>query len=200
MGISEEAKARRRKEILKAATALFMKKGYEGTSFNEIAVKARASKETLYAWFGSKSEILNELLRERGDTLRLTVEKEASSGKPEDVLFVIAREVLRQMNTPALRLMSAAVTAASKHRELRDLVTERLSPAPLAAYLEICRAAGLMAFDDARRAAMVFSVMAQGDYPVQISTGLMKEISEAEIETHARFVTTLFLKATAPVK
>jgi AcrR family transcriptional regulator len=200
MGISEEAKNRRRKEILKAATALFVKKGYEGTSFNEIAVKARASKETLYAWFGSKTEILNELLRERGDTLQATIQAEATSGKPEDVLFVIAREVLRQMvNSPALRLMSAALAAAPKHKELRDLVAERLSPAPLAAYLEYCRGMGLMAFDDAQRAAMVFGVMLQGDYPVRLGVGLIKTISEEEIETHARFVTKMFLKATAPV-
>jgi AcrR family transcriptional regulator len=200
MGISDERKDRRRKEILKAATALFVKKGFEGTSFNEIAVKARASKETLYAWFGSKTEILNELLRERGDTLRLTIEAEASDGKPEQVLFVLAREVLRQMaTTPALRLFSAALAAAPKHRELRDLVAERIDPAPLAAYLEICRVMGLMAFDDAHRAAMVFGVMVQGDYPVRLTAGLIKSISNEEIDAHARFVTAMFLKFTAPV-
>ena len=111
----------------------------------------------------------------------------------------INRELLRQMGTtPALALFNAALRAAPKHGELRDLVAERLDPAPLAAYLEICRAAGLMVFDDANRAARVFGAMIQADYPVRLAAGLIKGISDEEIDTHARFVTKMFLKCTSP--
>ena len=199
MGISDDRKNRRRQEILKAATALFVKKGFDGTSFNEIAVRARASKETLYAWFGSKTGILNAILRERGDALQLTIEAEASGGLPEQVLYVLAREVLRTLaNTPVIALFNAAMASARKHPELRELVAERISSAPLAAYLEICRGMGLMKFDDAQQMAMVFGAMVQGDYAVRLSAGMIKGISEEEIEKHARLVTRLFLKCTAP--
>lgn len=196
MGISEDRKNKRRKEILKAAAALFVKNGFEGTSFNEIAVKARASKETLYAWFGSKADILRELLRERENTLRVTVDAETAGGTPEQVLLVFAREVLRQIaTTPAVALFNAALQAAPKDGDLRDLVDERIDPTLLAARLEVWRVMGLMAFDDAHRAATVFGAMIQGDYTIRLTAGLIKTISDEEIETHARFVTKMFLKA-----
>jgi hypothetical protein len=47
---------------------------------------------------------------------------------------------------------------------------------------------------------MVFGVMVQGDYPVRLAAGLIKGISEEEIDEHARFVTKMFLKSTAPVQ
>lgn len=196
MGISEDRKNQRRKEILKAASALFVKKGFEGTSFNEIAAKARASKETLYAWFGSKTEILNQLLREREDSVVRTVSVDAASGEPEQVLYVVAREILRAIVTaPGLGLMNAALQAAPNDGDLRDLLAERLDPAPLAIRLILWRTMGLISFEDAERTAMVFGAMVQGDYPVRLTAGLIKTISDEEIETHARFVTKMFLKA-----
>lgn len=196
MGISEDRKSQRRKEILKAASALFAKKGFEGTSFNEIAVKARASKETLYAWFGSKTEILNELLRERKDTLVRTVDDEVPNGEPEQVLYVFAREVLREIATPpSLRLFNAALQAAQKDGDLRDLVADRIDPTLLVARLMLWRTMGLMTFEDAHRTAVVLGAMIQGDYPVRLTAGLIETISEEEIEAHARFVTKMFLKS-----
>lgn len=196
MGISEDRKKQRRKEILKAAADLFANNGFEGTSFNEIAVKARASKETLYAWFGSKTEILHALLSERADTVRGTVEAEAKSGEPEEVLFVFAREVLREIaKKTSLRLLNAAITAAPKDGDLRDLVADRIDMSLLAARLALWRAMGLMAFEDANRTAMVFAAMVQGGYPVLLTAGLIETIPDEEIETHARFVTKMFLKA-----
>ena len=199
MGISEDRKNQRRKEILKAASALFAKNGFEGTSFNEIAVKARASKETLYAWFGSKTEILHELLRERGETLRTNIEAEARNSDPEQALFVLAREVLREIASgPGLRLFYAALTAAPKDGDLRDLLAERIDSSALVPQLMIWRAMGIMSFEDAYRTAMVFGVMVQGDYPVRLTAGLIQTISEEEIETHARFATKMFLRAVRP--
>lgn len=199
MGISDERKNRRRKEILKVAAALFIKKGFDGTSFNEIAERSRASKETLYAWFGSKTEILATLVRENGDRLRQAIETQVTGGTPDEVLYVIAREVLRGISrSPELSLFGAAMSGAQRFPELRNLVAEALDGGPLVAYLEICRATGLMAFDDSRRTAMVLASMMGGDYAVRLSTGLIKSISEEEIEAHARFVTKMFLKSVAP--
>ena len=199
MGIASDRKDQRRKEILEAAAALFVEKGFDGASFNEIAVRARASKETLYAWFGNKIEILKALLREGGETLRLSVEAEAAGGTPEQVLFVLARAILRTIaTTPVISLFGAALAGAQRHPELRELIAERLDGTALALYLEMCRAQGLMAFENAARTAMIFSAMAQGDYSVRLSAGLIEGISEEEIEAHARVATKMFLKAVAP--
>lgn len=52
----------RRKEILDVALELFSKKGYSGTSVDDICKKAKITKGGLYWHFSSKKEILNTLV------------------------------------------------------------------------------------------------------------------------------------------
>ncbi len=52
-------KEKRRRELLDAAFLEFSTKGYGGASMEAIARRARASKETLYAWFENKETLLN---------------------------------------------------------------------------------------------------------------------------------------------
>ena len=52
----------RRTTLIEAASNLFMEKGYEATTMDEIAAGAGVAKGTLYHYFASKSELL-EVLR-----------------------------------------------------------------------------------------------------------------------------------------
>jgi AcrR family transcriptional regulator len=54
----ERERATRRKEIIDAAQNLFISKGFENTTMDEIAEKAEFGKPTLYSYFKSKDEIL----------------------------------------------------------------------------------------------------------------------------------------------
>lgn len=54
----EELRERSREKILAAALHLFAHKGYEATSIESIAKKARISKGLIYNYFRSKKEIL----------------------------------------------------------------------------------------------------------------------------------------------
>ncbi len=62
MGRKEREKITRKNEILDAAKKLFIKKGFFGTSMDEIALKAEFSKRTLYTYFKSKEEIYYTVL------------------------------------------------------------------------------------------------------------------------------------------
>ncbi|MGI8910427.1 MAG: TetR/AcrR family transcriptional regulator, partial [Rubrobacteraceae bacterium] len=55
-------KERRREEILVAALEVLEERGYREASMREVAARARASKETLYSWFGSKSGLFEALI------------------------------------------------------------------------------------------------------------------------------------------
>ena len=59
---SRRSSAKRREEILKVALSVLAERGYRGASMREIAVRAQASKETLYAWFGNKRGLFEELV------------------------------------------------------------------------------------------------------------------------------------------
>jgi AcrR family transcriptional regulator len=55
-------KAEKKREILKAALAVFSQKGFHKTSMNDVAQKAEIAKGTLYDYFESKDELFLSLL------------------------------------------------------------------------------------------------------------------------------------------
>ncbi len=57
----EQEKVIRRNDILKAAEKIFIKKGYEGSTIDEIAASSEYTKRTIYQYFQSKEEILSAL-------------------------------------------------------------------------------------------------------------------------------------------
>jgi TetR/AcrR family transcriptional repressor of mexJK operon len=58
----ETRSARKDREIIEAATAAFIAKGYDGTSMEEIATKAGASKQTVYKHFTDKETLFGEVV------------------------------------------------------------------------------------------------------------------------------------------
>ena len=63
------AKRSRRKqarpaELLEAALALFVEKGYAATRVEEVAARAGVSKGTLFLYFPSKEELFKAVVRE----------------------------------------------------------------------------------------------------------------------------------------
>ncbi|APC18626.1 TetR family transcriptional regulator [Pseudomonas frederiksbergensis] len=69
-GLREKQKAMRRQAISEAAVRLFEKQGYQDTTVEQIAREANVSAPTVFTYFGSKQEILLEMLRE-GDRIAL---------------------------------------------------------------------------------------------------------------------------------
>jgi TetR/AcrR family transcriptional regulator, mexJK operon transcriptional repressor len=70
-GVAGEARPRRagrgpsrqkRQSILDAARALFLERGYAGTSMDDVASRADVSKQTVYAHFADKTRLFTELI------------------------------------------------------------------------------------------------------------------------------------------
>ncbi|QTA93150.1 TetR/AcrR family transcriptional regulator [Desulfonema magnum] len=57
-------KKKRRSEIAKAAVDIFARKGFENTTVQEIADRAKIAKGTVYLYFKTKEDILNEASKE----------------------------------------------------------------------------------------------------------------------------------------
>ena len=55
--------ARKRQAIVAAATALFLRNGYQGTSMDEVAARAEVSKQTVYKHFADKEELFRAIVR-----------------------------------------------------------------------------------------------------------------------------------------
>ena len=58
----ERRSARKRRAILDAATSVFLRSGYLGTSMDEIAALAGVSKQTIYKHFADKERLFSEIV------------------------------------------------------------------------------------------------------------------------------------------
>ncbi|GAB7532631.1 TetR/AcrR family transcriptional regulator [Pseudomonas sp. 3A(2025)] len=63
-GLREHQKEQRRQAIAKAAIELFQSQGFQATTIEQIAKVAGVSAPTVFKYFGSKQEIILEMIRE----------------------------------------------------------------------------------------------------------------------------------------
>lgn len=73
--------ARRRRQLLDTALAVFAERGFHGTAMNDIADAAGVTKPVLYQHFRSKRELYREVLDDVGGRLEETIAK-AAAGAP----------------------------------------------------------------------------------------------------------------------
>ena len=59
-----KAKSERKKEILEAATKIFLKKGFEKTSMEDIIAATSLSKGGFYHYYSNTTDILHDLMLE----------------------------------------------------------------------------------------------------------------------------------------
>lgn len=69
----------RRRQIEKAAFELLAEKGYRSTSMLQIAKKASASNQTLYAWYGNKQGLFQSIIEINGRIVKGSLEQSLNS-------------------------------------------------------------------------------------------------------------------------
>jgi AcrR family transcriptional regulator len=142
--------ARKHRAILDAATAIFLREGYLGTSMDEIAARARVSKQTVYTHFADKERLFTEIVAATVDEASDPVYAEArqlrDSGDLEVDLGDLARRQLRLVMQPRLLALRRLVIAeATRFPQLGRTFYERGAGRTVAALAETF--AGLAARD-----------------------------------------------------
>ena len=87
-GARERQKAQREARILKAAEALFVRRGFAATGMQEIAIRAKLAVGTLYNYFPSKSRILRAII-ERDTAEALLAGEEVIKRPPSDPVVAV---------------------------------------------------------------------------------------------------------------
>lgn len=91
----------RKNVLLDAAKKVFMEKGYDGASVDDVATEAGAAKSLLYYYFSSKEEILLELMkRSVENTVGILAEERKNNKMPNttDELFNRASDLIKKEN------------------------------------------------------------------------------------------------------
>jgi TetR/AcrR family transcriptional repressor of mexJK operon len=142
--------------ILEAATTLFLRNGYLGTSVDDIAALAHVSKQTVYTHFADKEQLFAELVRgniSRVDTFIESVT--AGLGETtsvEDHLRAFARRHIRAVLQPeAVQLRRLVIGEAGRFPDLAREYYERVPQrviAALATQLQRLTERGLLRVED----------------------------------------------------
>ena len=150
--------------IREAATALFLRNGYLGTSMDEIAALAGVSKQTVYTHFADKQRLFTELVlgnTERADDFveDLTYLLQASDDLERDLGKLARRYVTSVVRPEVLQLRRLVIGEAGRFPDLARTYYERVPEvvvAALASSLGHLADRGLLRLDDAQVAARHF--------------------------------------------
>jgi AcrR family transcriptional regulator len=196
---SRRSSVERREEILNVALSVLAERGYRGASMLQIARRAQASKETLYAWFGDKRGLFEELVRwqaERVDAV-ITPNLERDGDEPSEVLRGFALELQRLLlGERAVVINRAAISeAASDPTFACILATQGRGSVvlKLERYLEEQRERGHLEFEEAEAAIDAIIGLAIGDQQVRRLLGVLPMPETEQMEARAERAARMFL-------
>ncbi len=135
-GLREHKKRQTRRLIAEVGLNLFLAKGYEATTVDEIVATAGISRRTFFHYFKSKDEILLAQLDSYVEALKLAVLDEASTGaRPVETARAALLAFSSLFETPhaiaIARLMrgneTLRVRGAGGHHRLENALHEGLS-------------------------------------------------------------------------
>ncbi|QNA82816.1 TetR/AcrR family transcriptional regulator [Sphingomonas sp. So64.6b] len=198
----------KRRTILDAATTLFLRQGFLGTSMDEVASLASVSKQTVYKQFASKEAlfvgIVQSLTGHASDRVQTGMEDPADAAEMADELRGHADRLLTIALTPQLlQLRRLVIGEAMRFPELGKALYEGgpgRAISGLATVLERWAQRGLLTVDDPLVAATQFNWLIMGE-PVNRAMFYGDEgasMTSAKRDAHVGAAIRVFLAAYEP--
>jgi len=190
--------------IREAAAAIFLEKGYQGTSMDEIAAAAHISKQTIYTHFADKETLFADLVLGNTDRVDEFVQSlvQAVHDAPDarTVLRDLARRYIHTVSRPqVLRLRRLVIGESGRFPDVARAYYERVPERMYAALADLlCELAerGDLRVDDPELAARQFAWLILG---IPLDRGMFLEaddpMSSTELDGIADAGVTVFLAA-----
>jgi TetR/AcrR family transcriptional repressor of mexJK operon len=200
----ERRSARKRRAIMEAATAVFLRNGYRGSSMDEIAARAGVSKQTVYKHFAGKEQLFGEIVSTTVDEVSEPVHREVlelsdSGDLQADLRDFAVRQLTAVMQPRLLQLRRLVIGEASRFPELGQIFYERgpgRSVGALGAAFERLAERGVLRLDDALLAAGHFNWLIMSNPLNQaMLLGRDEPPERAELERYADAGARVFLAA-----
>jgi AcrR family transcriptional regulator len=194
-----------RARVLKAAFAVFRKRGFSGASTLEIATRAQVSKRDLYALFGSKHAMLAACIKERAARMRQPLDLAAPETAADVTAFLIefGTSILQVVCHPDVlavhRLAIAESDRAPEIARTLDRNGREANHSALADWLAKAQAQGLIGPGDPAAMAAHFLATLWGGLLIQLLLRVRDAPAADEIDARARAATDATLKLYGPV-
>jgi AcrR family transcriptional regulator len=159
-GRPTRAEARRRQEhLIEVAAAMFMRRGFDGTSIDAVADAVSMSKRTVYARYRDKNELFSAVLRHLIERWLAPINRfQSGTSELEPMLMEIGRHLLASALAPqAVSLHRIIIGESERRPEFGKLANaEGRQPAVRAIAAALRRHAPKLRVDDFDRAAEQF--------------------------------------------
>ncbi len=195
----------RRQRMLAAATRLFIERGFDGTSVDEIIQAVGGSKTTLYAAFGNKQGLFAAVVGDVTTRLDAAIAVGDAGGaarrrrKPADVLTDVGTAAMTiVLSEEVIGLYRLAVAEANRYPDLARSFWEKgpsSARAGLAAYFTDATAHGELAVDDPVEAAELFLGMLLDRGTLGLSLGVLEPPPRPEIDRRVAAAIRVFMAA-----
>jgi AcrR family transcriptional regulator len=108
--------------ILKAAKMLFLEKGIAATSMDEVAIRSRATKRTVYNNFGSKERLVEAVFKEAMDEFRVAAPVLAKNGGPDQLQAFAVQALMALANDYAIGFQRMIIAEGQRHPEMTSML------------------------------------------------------------------------------
>ena len=164
--------ARKHQAILNAAAEVLAERGF-GASIEEVARRARVSKQTIYNHYHSKTELVRVIVERRSSIVTATL-KEAPPEQPAEVtLAQYATAILQAMLLPASQqLMRMAISSTIDMPELARAIYDAGIGAASRHLADYLSRRPELDVENPRRAADVFVGMVTGRLQTRLLMGV----------------------------
>ncbi|MCP4385594.1 MAG: TetR family transcriptional regulator [Hyphomicrobiales bacterium] len=181
------------------AVEVLAEKGYRDASMLAVARRARASKETLYAWFGDKSGLFEAIIARNARNVQAVLARHLTDDAPlETALADFGRALLELLlGDSAVAINRAAISEAPTDPSLSRLLASTGRDATLpafVAFLDRHAARGALAINAPADAAQDFLGLVLADLQVRRLLGLLPVPEDTEIDGRAVRATAAFLR------
>ena len=183
---SQDEALRRDARLVEIAAAMFMERGFEGTTIDAVAEAASVGKATLYARYRDKGELFGAVFRRQIDRWLAVSAPEAPApgDRVDEVLLAMGRRMVAAALTPeAVAINRIVMAQATRFPDLAALVHRegwQRSNASVAAVLAHFAADGQIAVPDGDLAADLFVSLVIGRQARLAMLGIATDPEQAD--------------------
>lgn len=186
----------RRDRIAHLAAPLFLKKGYDNVSIDDVIAVAGGSKATIYVWFGGKQGLFEAVVRQKCDDVTLAIDIDAG-GTLEEQLTKIGHSFVAMVLTPPILEFHRLMVSIGRTFPEAGRLFFRSGPvsayAIVAQWIERHQKDGRLIEEDPYRLAVLFLDMLIGEHQLGWLTSMPRAAQRAKVDETVRVAVRVFL-------
>lgn len=186
--------------IVAAASELFVELGFQATTLDKVAQRARISKLSIYRHFENKEALFSAAIEAHCHQFAPQALIEGLDGSAEDQLMAVGSFLLRTLLSPDVRSVEAMIMADKTNQKSLSKLHYEAGPAYITSQIEVLlrqlHSKTILNVPDPLQSARLFGALIKGSDLLMISGfDEAKAKDDNEIEAYCRSAVAMFIAA-----